>query len=106
MCLQHDLRQHGLDPDRLDRIADRPMAENFLALCEGRIDVVQVFEPFVSMALEAVARVLYAARNRGPTVYTTFIATRDGIERHRAAFAAVVRAVQVMQECFAVNDGV
>jgi NitT/TauT family transport system substrate-binding protein len=37
--------------------------------------------------------ILYAASARGPTAYTTFIATRGGIERHRASFAAMTRAV-------------
>src|SRR5262249_56456542 len=82
MCLQHDLRRHGVDPERLVRVTDRTMAENFAALDEGRIDIIQVFEPFVSTALEVGAgRVLYAASARGPTVYTSFIARRDAIAR-------------------------
>jgi len=39
----------------------------------------------------------FAANARGPTVYTTFLATRAGIERHRAAFAAMTRAIRHMQ---------
>jgi NitT/TauT family transport system substrate-binding protein len=106
MCLQHDLRQHGIDPDRLDRVADRPMADNFSALCDGRLDVVQVFEPFASMALrQGAGNILYAASARGPTVYTSFIATRDGIARHRTAFLAMVRAVRRMQDRLAAQDG-
>jgi NitT/TauT family transport system substrate-binding protein len=38
LCLQEDLRQAGLDPDRLDRVADRSMAENPAALRQGQID--------------------------------------------------------------------
>jgi NitT/TauT family transport system substrate-binding protein len=106
MCLQHDLRQQGIDPDRLDRVADRPMAENFSALCDGRLDVAQVFEPFVSMGLQQGAgNILYAASARGPTVYTSFIATRDGIARHRAAFVAMMRAVRQMQGRLAAHGG-
>ena len=42
----------------------------------GELDVVQMFEPYVSMALQAGAGdILYAASARGPTVYTTFLAT-------------------------------
>ena len=41
--------------------------------------------------------VLYAASTRGPTVYTTFIATRSGIESHRVAFAGITRAMANLQ---------
>jgi NitT/TauT family transport system substrate-binding protein len=106
MCLQHDLRQQGIDPDRLARVADRPMADNLSALREGRLDVVQVFEPFVSMALqEGAGEILYAASTRGPTVYTSFIATRDGVARNRAAYAAMLRAVWRMQHWLAAHGG-
>jgi NitT/TauT family transport system substrate-binding protein len=98
LCLQHDLREQGIDPDRLERIADRTMASNLAALQRGELDVVQMFEPYVSMALLAGAGdILYAASARGPTVYTTFLATRDSIARNRAAFAAMTRATQRMQ---------
>ena len=95
MCLQHDLRERGIDPDRLHRAADRPMTENLAALQAGELDVAQLFEPYVSMALKEGAGVLYAAAARGPTVYTTFITTHQAIERHRMAFAGIARALAV-----------
>jgi len=98
LCLQHDLREQGLDPDRLDRVSDRTMASNLEALRLGRLDVAQMFEPCASMALQAgVGDILYAASARGPTVYTTFLATRAGIERGREAFIAMTRAIRRMQ---------
>jgi NitT/TauT family transport system substrate-binding protein len=98
LCLQHDLRQDGIDPDRLERAANRTMAENLEALRSGALDVAQVFEPYASMALKSgIGHILYAASARGPTVYTTFLATRDSIARNRAAFAAMVRGVRCMQ---------
>jgi NitT/TauT family transport system substrate-binding protein len=106
MCLQDDLRRIGVDPGRLERVADRSMADNFAALCDGRLDVAQVFEPFAAMALQRGAgRILYAASERGPTVYTSFIATCDGIGRNRAAFLAMLRAVRRMQEWLAAHGG-
>lgn len=97
MCLQHDLRLAGLDPARLARIADRSMAENLAALRDGTLDVVQLFEPFVTSALrEGYGKILYAASARGPCVYTSFIASREGIAREPAAFAAMMRAVAGM----------
>src|SRR5258708_37516556 len=50
MCLQHDLREQGIDPDALPRIADRAMTRNYNALMAGDLDGMQPFEPFVSMA--------------------------------------------------------
>jgi NitT/TauT family transport system substrate-binding protein len=98
LCLQQDLRDAGIDPDRLERLTDRTMADNLEALRKGDLDVAQLFEPYVSMALATGAgRILYAASTRGPTVYTTFLATRDGIVRNRTAFAAMVRAVRRME---------
>ena len=95
LCLQHDLRLQGVDPARIDRVADRTMADNLEALRRGELDVVQMFEPYVSMASRAGAgEVLYAASSRGPTVYTTFLASRDSIRRNRAAFDAMVRAIR------------
>jgi NitT/TauT family transport system substrate-binding protein len=102
LCLQHDLRDQGVDPDRLGRVADRTMAENLTALRAGELDVVQMFEPYVSMALAAGAGdILYAASARGPTVYTTFLATRESIARNREAFGAVIRATRRMQQWLA-----
>jgi NitT/TauT family transport system substrate-binding protein len=98
LCLQHDLRQNGIDPCRLERVADRTMADNLKSLLSGELDVAQMFEPYASMALKSGdGSILYAASRRGPTSYTTFLATRDSIERNRAAFAAMVRAVRRMQ---------
>jgi len=61
LCLQEDLRQAGIDPAQLDRVADRNMAENLLALREGRIDAAQLFEPVVEEAL-ASGRVISGTR--------------------------------------------
>ena len=95
LCLQHDLRLQGIDPARIDRVSDRTMADNLEALRRGKLDVAQMFEPYVSMALRSGAgEVLYAANSRGPTVYTTFLASRDSIRRNRAAFDAMVRAIR------------
>jgi NitT/TauT family transport system substrate-binding protein len=95
LCLQHDLRLQGVDPAQIDGVTDRTMADNLEALRRGELDVVQMFEPYVSMALQAgVGQILYAANARGPTVYTTYLASRGSIRRNRAAFDAMVRATR------------
>jgi NitT/TauT family transport system substrate-binding protein len=66
--------------------------------------VAQLFEPYVSMAVQSGAgRILYAASTRGPTVYTTFISTRPAIERHRGQFSRMLRAIWRMQEWLAAH---
>jgi NitT/TauT family transport system substrate-binding protein len=95
LCLQHDLRLQGVDPAPIDGVTGRTMAENLEALRKGELDVVQMFEPYVSMALrDGAGEILYAANARGPTVYTTFLASRDSIRRNHAAFDAMVRATR------------
>jgi NitT/TauT family transport system substrate-binding protein len=98
LCLQRDLRQNGIDPDRLARVTHRTMAANLEALRNNELDVAQMFEPYASMALQAgIGEILYAASARGPTTYTTFLVTRSSIARNRDAFAAMVRAVRRTQ---------
>jgi NitT/TauT family transport system substrate-binding protein len=95
LCLQHDLRERGVDPERINRVADGTMGDHLRALRRGELDVAQLFEPYISLALRSVAgAILYAASSRGPTTYTTFLATRDGIVRKRPAIAAMVRATR------------
>ncbi|AMN38655.1 ABC transporter substrate-binding protein [Rhodoplanes sp. Z2-YC6860] len=97
MCLQHDLRESHIAPDKLPRIVDRAMGRNYNALKAGDLDVMQAFEPFVSMAEQDKAGdVLYAASRRGPTAYTAFIATREACATYREEFAAMTRATAKM----------
>jgi NitT/TauT family transport system substrate-binding protein len=104
LCLQHDLRERGIDPTKLARVTDGTMGGNVAALRDKRLDVIQVFEPYASLAVRNGAQVLYAASARGPTVYTTFLATRAGIERNRSAFAAMTRAMARMQDWLLTHD--
>ena len=97
MCLQQDLRDQGIDPDKLPRFSDRAMTRNYHALQAGDIDVMQAFEPFVSMAeKDGAGDILYAASTRGPTAYTAFIATREACAKYRDEFAAMTRATAKM----------
>ena len=98
LCLQHDLREAGIAPETVKRISNRLMSDNYMALRQDELDVMQAFEPFASMAeQDGAGDVLYAGNSRGPTVYTAFIATRDGVSRHRDTFAAMMRALAAME---------
>jgi NitT/TauT family transport system substrate-binding protein len=95
LCLQEDLRDAGVDPQAIARIPDKLMQENVRALLKGEIDVAQLFEPYVSQAIEQGAgQILHTANARGYTAYTTFISTVDGMQRNRDAFNAMIRAIE------------
>jgi NitT/TauT family transport system substrate-binding protein len=98
MCLQQDLRDAGLDPACIARVADRTMAENAAALRAGTVDAIQVFEPIPSLLVaEGVAQVWYAAAARGPTSYTTFYARRGLLHDRRDELTRMVRAIHRTQ---------
>ena len=99
LCLQEDLRQAGINPAQLDRVADRSMTENLLALREGRIDAAQLFEPVVEEALASGAGHLWhAASERGRTTYTAFVTTRDRLVGNAEPLLRMVRAIHRTQQ--------
>ena len=99
LCLPEDLRQAGIDPTRLHRIADRSMAENFNASSEGRIEAVQFFEPVVEEALASGrGHLWYAASTRGPTTYRALVTTRDRLVGDAEPLLRMVRAIQRTQQ--------
>ena len=106
MCLQHDLREAGIDPAAITRISDRTMPDNYAALRAGQLDVMQAFEPFASQAeMDRAGEILYAASSRGPTVYTAFIATRSKVAAQRDAFVAITHALARMQQWLYAHSG-
>ena len=99
LCLQEDLRRAGIDPAQLDRVADRSMAENLLALREGRIDAAQLFEPVVEEALASGAGHLWhSASERGRTTYTAFVTTRGRLVGNAEPLLRMVRAIHRTQQ--------
>lgn len=102
LCLQHDLRKEGIDPSHIDRITDHTMPQNLEALRRGEIDVAQMFEPYASIAVrQGIGQILLAATGRGLTSYTTLLATRAGVDRLRAEFGSMRRAIARTQSWLA-----
>ena len=94
MCLQHDLRLAGIDPATIKRVPNQTMAENMAALKAGKVDVIQVFEPFPSLLLaDKAAHVWYEAARRGVTAYTCFYARRGTLKARRDELLRIVRAI-------------
>jgi len=93
LCLEQDLRDNGIEPASLPRIANRTMAENVAALANGGLDVVQLFEPFVEQAVAAGAHVWLPASARGRTSYTVFVTRRERLAADPEPFRRMVRAM-------------
>ena len=94
LCLQDDLRRAGVDPASLNRVSGASMAENVAALRAGRLDAVQLFQPFAeSLLASGEGHVWYAAAERGLTAYTTLVTRRATLAARREELAAMVRAL-------------
>jgi len=99
MCLQEDLRRAGVAPGSIDRVADGTMAENCAALLAGTVDVVQLFEPFVSsLVADHGCHVWYAQASRGRTSYTTFYTRRGLLTQRRDELRRMVQAIYRTQQ--------
>jgi len=95
-CLRADLEDAGVDTTTLRITKNLTMPQQLEALAAGKLDAVQLFEPYASRALAEGNTMLYAASARGPTCYTTFITSRDSVAKRREEFAALERATQAM----------
>jgi NitT/TauT family transport system substrate-binding protein len=103
LCLEGDLREAGIDPARLERLIGRTMQENVAGLHTGEIDVAQLFEPFVELAVrprgqQPGAHVWLPASARGRTSYTVFATTRERLAADPEPFRKMVRAIYRTQK--------
>jgi NitT/TauT family transport system substrate-binding protein len=102
ICLADDLRRAGVDPGRLDRVSGPSMAENAAALRAGRLDAVQLFQPYAEELIASGAgHVWYAAASRGLTAYTTLVTRRGTLERRADELTAMARGLHRTLRWFA-----
>lgn len=103
VCLQDDLRRAGVDPSKVDRIDDKSMAENEAALREGRVDAVQVFQPYAENLVSTGAGYIWnAAAGRGLTAYTTLVTRRGTLEGRADELACMIRGMDATLKWFAI----
>jgi NitT/TauT family transport system substrate-binding protein len=106
LCLRHDLRLAGIDESRIVRIGNATMAENAATLRAGRVDVIQVFEPFAAqLEADGAGHLWRAAAGRGPTSYTTFNTTRAFLAKQPDTALRMCRAMYRTQKWIAAHDG-
>ncbi|WP_422033833.1 ABC transporter substrate-binding protein [Reyranella sp.] len=104
VCLQDDLRRAGVDPAKVDRITDKDMAENEAALREGRVDAVQVFQPYAeNLVSTGAGHIWNAAAGRGLTAYTTLVTRRGVLEGRAEELACMIRGMDATLKWFAVT---
>ena len=72
------------------------MPQQLEALAAGKLDAVQLFEPYASRALAEGNAMLYAASLARTYRYTAFMTSRDSAAKRREEFAALTRATQAM----------
>ena len=94
LCLQHDLRDQGVDPDRIDRVSDRTMASNLEALRSRRTGRgADVRAVCVAWPCERRGRnPLRRERARTNRAIRRFSRPAMVFERNRDAFIAMTRA--------------
>ena len=69
------------------------MPENVAALHGGSLDVAQLFEPFVEMAVSGGAHIWLPASARGRTSYTVFATTKARLAADPEPFRRMTRAI-------------
>ena len=106
VCLQHDLREAGIDPASITRSPARSMAENVAALKAGEVDVIQIFQPYArTLVDEGAGHLWYTAAKRGLACYTTLNTTREYMTSHPEVILGVTRAIYRTQKWISAHDG-
>ena len=102
ICLANDIRRAGVDPNSIDRITDKTMAENEAALRAGTVDAIQVFQPHAERLIASGAGHIWnAAATRGLTAYTTLVTRRETLTRRADDLLAMTRGMHRTQQWFA-----
>lgn len=102
ICLTHDLRLAGVDPNSLDRITDRSMADNEAALRAGTVDAIQVFQPYARrLVASGAGHIWNAAATRGLTAYTTLVTRRETLATRSDDLLAMTRGMHRALQWFA-----
>lgn len=93
-CLQEDLRRANIDPATIDRISDGAAADNIEAFLAGKIDAIQILEPYTEQLITSgKANLWYDGTSRGVCSYTTFYTGRAFVDQHEADILAMVEAM-------------
>ena len=93
MTLQDDLSRANIDPKSIQRYPDSLMHENVNNFKNGKIDLVQLFEPFAQELKETGAHIWHRFASRGDIAFTTFYALKSFTIDNREICEALVRVM-------------
>lgn len=106
ICLRQDLRLSGISESGIRLATGGTMTDNAAALRAGRLDVIQVFQPFAAeLEAQGAGHIWYSAASRGLTSYTTFNTTRAFLEREPDVALRMCRAMYRTQKWIAAHSG-
>lgn len=106
MTFQDDLQRAGLNPSSLAWGTELTMEENIDALRQGKVDVVQVFEPYADdLITNGDGHLWHRFSSRGDIAYTTFYTTRHFVESHWETCVGLTRAIAKTQKWLQENSG-
>jgi len=90
-CLAHAVAEAG--GQKLKDRSAGTMAENVASLFAGRLDAIQVFEPYASEVEQAGGAVWYAQADSGAMAYSSLYSTTATLQARREALRGMVRAL-------------
>ncbi len=94
MTLQDDLGRAGIDLAAIDWTKDQTMGENAAALRAGKLDVIQIFEPYVDSLVQAgEGHIWHRCAQRGDSCWTSFYTTQAFTQEQPETCRALVRGI-------------
>jgi len=90
-CLAHAVAEAG--GQKVKDRAGGTMAENVASLLAGKLDAIQVFEPYASQVEAAGGAVWYSQSSYGPLAYSSLYSTGATLTARREALRGMVRAL-------------
>ena len=90
-CLAHAVAEAG--GQKVKDRAGGTMAENVASLLAGKLDAIQVFEPYASQVEAAGGAVWYSQSSYGPLAYSSLYSTGATLSARREALRGMVRAL-------------
>ena len=93
LCLQEDLRRDGINPADLNRVDGNTVPENMEAFKAGKLEAVQVLEPYAEILLRDGGHLWFEASARGPCAYTSYYARRQMLDDRSDELQAMTNAM-------------
>lgn len=90
-CLAHAVAEAG--GQKVKDRAGGTMAENVASLLAGKLDAIQVFEPYASQVEAAGGAVWHSQSSNGPLAYSSLYSTAATLNARREALRGMVRAL-------------